>query len=55
MQHPQSPQSPIPSPRATPYKDHRAWARTILARHQRGENVSHAAVTMAKAALGVAE
>lgn len=40
-------------PPATPYKDHRAWARTILARYERGEKVSKAALTMAKAALGI--
>jgi len=37
------------------YKDHRAWARAIIAKHERGEVVSHAALTMAKAALGLAD
>lgn len=41
------------NPKATPYKDHRAWAGTILARHQRGETVGYAALIMAKAALGL--
>jgi len=37
------------------YKDHRAWARAIIAKHERGEVVPDTVLTMAKAALGMAE
>ena len=51
------------SPPATPVRtaplpgstDSKAWARTIIARHQAGQTVNHARLTMAKAALGMIE
>ena len=36
-------------------KDHRAWARAIIAKHERGEVVGYAALIMARAALGIQE
>jgi hypothetical protein len=37
------------------YKDHRAWARAIIAKHERGEVVGYAALIMARAALGMSQ